>query len=44
MVLFPEAQRKAQLELDRVLGDRLPEFNDEADLPYLTALVMELLR
>jgi len=44
MLLFPEAQRKAQMELDRVLSGRLPEFSDEPDLPYLTAVVIELLR
>ncbi|KAF9554410.1 cytochrome P450 [Agrocybe pediades] len=44
MVLFPEAQKKAQMEVDRVLGGRLPDFSDEPDIPYLTALVMELLR
>ncbi|KAH9941402.1 cytochrome P450 [Amylocystis lapponica] len=45
MLLYPDVQRKAQEELDRVVGiDRLPEFSDEASLPYITAIVKELLR
>ena len=44
MVNFPEAQRKAQEELDRVLQGRLPQFGDEANLPYTTAVVKEVLR
>ena len=44
MVNFPEAQRKAQEELDRVLQGRLPQLGDEADLPYTTAIVKEILR
>ncbi|KAF8592280.1 cytochrome P450 [Ramaria rubella] len=45
MVLYPEAQRKAQAELDEVLGSyRLPEFEDRKDLPYLNALCNEIQR
>jgi len=29
MVLHPEAQKKAQEELDKIIGNRLPEFNLE---------------
>lgn len=37
--------RKAQEELDRVLeGERLPDFSDEEDLPYITAITKELYR
>ena len=44
MLLYPEIQRKAQAEVDRVVGrDRLPEFSDEPSLPYITALVKEVL-
>ncbi|KAF8068005.1 cytochrome P450 [Lyophyllum atratum] len=41
----PEAFRKAREEMDRVipLGE-LPTFDDEASLPYITALVKETLR
>ncbi|TFK81327.1 cytochrome P450 [Polyporus arcularius HHB13444] len=45
MVLYPEIQRKAQAEVDRVIGrDRLPDFSDEPSIPYVTALVKEVLR
>lgn len=45
MVQFPEAQKKAQCELDMVIGpDRLPEFADRDALPYVRALVKEVMR
>jgi len=44
MLCFPDPQLKAQEELDRVLGGRLPDFNDESELPYISALVREVLR
>ena len=45
MTLHPEVQRKAQEELDRVVGtDRLPTFADRDNLPYLEALVSEVHR
>jgi len=45
MMLYPEAQTKAQEELDRVIGrDRLPNFADEQDLPYIKAVYKEMLR
>lgn len=45
MLLYPEAQRAAQEELDRVVGkSRLPEIEDRESLPYITALVKEGLR
>lgn len=45
MLLYPEIQSKAQAEVDRVIGkDRLPDFSDEPSLPYVTALVKEVLR
>jgi cytochrome P450 len=45
MVLFPDAQRKAQAELDEVVGlDRLPEFSDRENLPYINALCKEASR
>jgi cytochrome P450 len=37
--------RRAQEELDKVVGnDRLPDFSDEVDLPYTSAIVKEVLR
>ncbi|KAH9483711.1 Cytochrome P450 monooxygenase COX2 [Psilocybe cubensis] len=45
MALYPEVQRKAQEELDRVIGrDRLPEFSDQLSLPYVMAVVKETMR
>jgi len=45
MVLFPEVAKKAQEEIDHVVGsDRLPNFGDEKQLPYIRALVKEVLR
>ena len=35
---------KAQAELDRVVSGRLPDFDDMPDLPYLSALIKEVLR
>lgn len=45
MVTFPEVQRKAQAEIDRVIGHhRLPSYEDRGDLVYLHALLLEVLR
>jgi len=45
MVLYPEVQKKAQAELDAVVGpNRLPEFADRSSLPYIQALIKEALR
>jgi cytochrome P450 len=44
MVLFPEAQRKAQEEIDRVCGDRMPELEDEPNMQYVRGTVKESLR
>ncbi|KAF9526842.1 cytochrome P450 [Crepidotus variabilis] len=45
MVLFPEVQKKAQAELDVVIGnDRLPTIADMPRLPYVNAVVTEVLR
>ncbi|XP_006456158.1 hypothetical protein AGABI2DRAFT_77179 [Agaricus bisporus var. bisporus H97] len=44
MVLYPEVQKKAQAELDRVLDGRLPEPDDYSSLPYVNAMVKETLR
>ena len=45
MLNHPEEQRKAQEEIDRVVGrDRLPSFEDQADLMYVSALVKEVQR
>jgi cytochrome P450 len=44
MVCYPEVQKKAQTELDNVLNGRLPEHSDIFSLPYLSALVKEVIR
>ncbi|KAJ7671061.1 cytochrome P450 [Mycena rosella] len=45
MLANPEAQKKAQMEIDSVVGaGRLPNFDDEDSLPYVSALVKEVLR
>jgi cytochrome P450 len=45
MVAFPETQRRAQAELDSVVGrSRVPSFSDLPSLPYLRAMVKEVLR
>ena len=45
MVLYPEVMRKAQAELDNIVGrGRVPAFGDQKDLPYVDALVKEVLR
>ncbi|KAK0479598.1 cytochrome P450 [Armillaria novae-zelandiae] len=45
MLLYPEVQAKAHAEIDAVIGDdRLPRFDDRERLPYINALVLEVLR
>jgi cytochrome P450 len=42
---YPDVQKRAQAELDSVLGrDRLPTFDDRTRLPYIDALCKEMLR
>jgi hypothetical protein len=44
-VLNPQIMRKAQAELDAVVGaDRLPTFLDSPKLPYVHAIIQEVLR
>jgi cytochrome P450 len=45
MVAHPEVQKRAQEELDRVVGrSRLPEYSDKKDLVYIEAVIRETLR
>lgn len=45
MTLYPDVQKRAQAEIDAVVGpDRLPTLADYGSLPYVGALVQELLR
>ena len=42
MALYPEVQKKAQAEIDAVVGpNRLPDFHDRPFLPYINAVVKE---
>ncbi|KAM4055564.1 cytochrome p450 [Hirsutella rhossiliensis] len=44
-ILYPDATRRMHDELDAVVGkDRLPDFNDAAQLPYTQAFVKEAMR
>jgi len=45
MTLYPDVQRKAQAEIDQIVGNsRLPIFSDEGGLPYVQAVLKETLR
>ena len=45
MIVHPEFQKRAQAELDEVVGrSRAPTFSDAPNLPYIQALVRETLR
>jgi cytochrome P450 len=45
MAVHPEVLKKAQAELDSVVGpDRLPVMGDKERLPYLGAVIKEILR
>ncbi|KAF8994553.1 cytochrome P450 [Cyathus striatus] len=45
MTRYPEVQTKAREEIDAVIGkDRVPTINDRQHLPYINALIKEILR
>lgn len=45
MMLRPEIQRKAQVQLDNVVGpNRLPQFSDRQYLTYIDCIIWEVLR
>jgi len=45
MLMHPDIQEKAHREVDSVVGsDRLPDFSDQPHLPYLAAVLKEVLR
>jgi len=45
MVAFPEVQSRAHAELDAVVGrERLPTFADAPHLPYVRAIIREVIR
>jgi len=45
MAMYPEVQRRAQKEIDEVVGSkRLVNYDDWSSLPYVEALLREVLR
>lgn len=45
MSLYPEVQKKAQKAVEAVIGGgRLPDFSDFGSIPYVDALISEVLR
>lgn len=45
MLMHPDIQAKAQTEVDSIIGsDRLPDFSEQPHLPYLAAILKEVLR
>lgn len=44
MLVYPETQARTQAEIDQIIGnDRLFNLADRPDLPYVSALVSEVL-
>ena len=45
MAKYPHVQKRAQAEIDRVVGnDRLPLVQDRQQLPFVDAIMSEVLR
>lgn len=44
MALYPEVQNRARADIDRVVSNRLPTFEDYDSLPYIKAIIKEILR
>ena len=44
MAKFPEIQKRAQAEVDAVCSGRLPTMADRPRLPYVDAILSEVLR
>ena len=45
MKMYPDVMATAQAQIDEVVGrDRLPEFADVENMPYIQAIVKELFR
>ena len=44
MILYPEWQKPMWEEVDRVYGDRIPEFEDIPELLTIRAVIKEVLR
>ena len=45
MVRYPEVAKRAQTEIDRVVGtEQLPAIDDRPNLPYIECIMKEILR
>ena len=44
MGLYPEVQKRAQAEIEQVTTGRLPTLDNYDSLPYVIALVKEIMR
>ena len=45
MLQYPEVAKRAQAEIDQVVGShRMPNHNDRESLPYIDAILKECLR
>ncbi|OHF02997.1 hypothetical protein CORC01_01755 [Colletotrichum orchidophilum] len=44
MMQFPDAQARAQADIDKVVGDRPPVYEDYAQIPYVRMLLKEVWR
>ncbi|KAH9482219.1 Cytochrome P450 monooxygenase 208 [Psilocybe cubensis] len=44
MSLYPDVQKRAQKDVDEVAPDRLPTLDDFESLPYIRAMIKEILR
>lgn len=45
MISFPDVQKRAQAELDKVVGrDKMPTFSDYEHLHYIRAIIEEIMR
>lgn len=45
MATYPDVQKQAQAEIENVTGtDRLPTLDDQASMPFVGALVKEIIR
>ncbi|KAH7142827.1 cytochrome P450 [Dactylonectria estremocensis] len=44
MMIFPEVQKRAQAEVDKVVGDRIPMWDDFEKIPYIRMAMKEVWR
>lgn len=46
MALYPDVQKRAQVDIDQLLenSNRLPTFDDFDSLPYIRAIIKEVVR